>query len=159
MAGDSAGGNMAAVLALTARDRGGPRLRAQGLVYPWVGLPYTYPSYTENAQGPGLTLDSLHKFDQAYLTTAAARRDPLAKPILAASFAGLPPALVATAALDPIRDDGREYAAKLAAAGTDVIYREVPGFIHGFLRARLAGPTAKVEFELLCAFLAGHLAA
>jgi acetyl esterase len=153
VSGDSAGGNLSAALALAARDRGGPALCAQAVVYPWVGLPFTYPSYVENAAGPGLTLDSMHKFDKAYLTTEAARSDPMAKPILARSFAGLPPAFVHTAELDPIRDDGREYAARLAQAGTDVIYREVPGFIHGFLRARLHGATAQDEFARLCGFL------
>jgi len=157
VAGDSAGGNLAAALALAARDRGGPALRAQAAIYPWVGIPFTYPSYRENAQGPGLTLDSMVKFRRAYLG-GEDTEDPYAMPIKARDFAGLPPALVVTAALDPIRDDGRVYAARLAEAGTDVTYRELPGLLHGFLRARLAGPYCRAEFRRISAFLRERLA-
>ena len=145
VAGDSAGGNLAAVLALAARDRGGPALRAQAAIYPWVGIPFDYPSYRENALGPGLTLESMLKFRRAYLG-GEDTEDPYAMPIKARDFGGLAPAIVVTAALDPIRDDGRVYAARLAEAGTDVVYREAPGLLHGFLRARLAGPYCRGEF-------------
>jgi len=156
VAGDSAGGNLSAVLALAARDQGGPALRAQAVVYPWVGLPFTYPSYQENAEGPGLTLESMHKFRKAYLG-AEDTGDARAMPINAKSFAGLPPALVHTAELDPIRDDGRVYAARLAEAGSWVTYREARGMIHGFLRARLAGAGATAEFKVVTDFLKEHL--
>lgn len=157
VAGDSAGGNMAAALSLARRDRGGPALRAQAAIYPWVGLPFTYPSYSENADGPGLTLASMFKFREAYIG-AEDTDDPYAYPIKAKSFAGLPPALVHAAEFDPIRDDGRVYAARLAEAGTDVTYREARRMIHGFLRARLAGPGARAEFDIICRFLKEHLA-
>jgi acetyl esterase len=148
---------LAAALSLAARDRGGPALRAQAAIYPWVGLPFTYRSYAENAEGPGLTLESMLKFRKAYLG-ADDTNDAYAMPIRAERFDGLPPALVHTAELDPIRDDGREYAARLASAGCWVTYREARGMIHGFLRARLAGPGAKAEFEVICGFLRQHLA-
>jgi acetyl esterase len=157
VAGDSAGGTMAAALALAARDRGGPVLRAQAAIYPWVGLPFTYPSYAENADGPGLTLASMHKFRTAYLG-AEDTDDQRAMPIKARDFASLPPALVHTAQFDPIRDDGRVYAARLAEAGTWVSYREAAGMIHGFLRARLAGAGAGAEFDAIRRFLKEHLA-
>lgn len=152
VAGDSAGGNMAAVLALAARDRGGPSLRAQALVYPWLGLPFTSASYRDNAEGPGLTLARMVMFRQAYLG-AEETDDPYAMPLVATDLTGLPPAHVHTAELDPIRDDGRAYAARLAAAGVAVTYREAKGMIHGFLRARLVGAAARAEFEALCRFL------
>jgi acetyl esterase len=157
VAGDSAGGNLSAALALAARDRGGPSLRAQAVIYPWVGIPFTSASYRDNALGPGLTLDSRLKFRQAYLG-GEDTDDGYAMPIKASDFSRLPPALVMTAELDPIRDDGRAYAARLAEAGTDVIYRELPGLLHGFLRARLAGPYCGGEFERIARFLAQHLA-
>lgn len=157
VAGDSAGGNLAATLSLAARDRGGPPLRAQAAIYPWVGIPFDYPSYQANALGPGLTLESMVKFRQAYLG-GEDTADPYAMPIKAASFAGLAPALVMTAELDPIRDDGRVYAARLAEAGTDVIYRELPGLLHGFLRARLAGPYCHGAFAEIARFLRERLA-
>jgi acetyl esterase len=157
VAGDSAGGNLAAALSLAARDRGGPALRAQAAIYPWVGISFDHPSYRENALGPGLTLESMLKFRQAYLGGADSD-DPYAMPIKARSFAGLPPALVVTAALDPLRDDGRVYAARLAEAGSDVTYRECPGLLHGFLRARLAGPHCAAEFARICGFLRAALA-
>lgn len=156
VAGDSAGGNMAAVLSIAARDRSGPALRAQALVYPWLGLPFTAASYTENADGPGLTLTSMKKFDAAYMARETDHADPLARPIIAESLACLPPALVHTAELDPIRDDGRVYAARLAQAGTQVVFREAKGMIHGFLRARFGGPTAAAEFAVVAEFLRKH---
>ena len=157
MAGDSAGGTLAAALTLAARDRGKPALRAQAVIYPWVGISFDHPSYRENAAGPGLTLESMLKFRQAYLG-GEDTDDPRAMPIKARHFGGLPPALVVTAALDPIRDDGRVYAARLAEAGSDVTYRECPGLLHGFLRARLAGPYGRAEFRRICDFLRDALA-
>ena len=157
VAGDSAGGNLSAALALAARDRGGPALRAQAVIYPWVGIPFTTASYRENALGPGLTLESMLKFRQAYLG-GEHTDDAYAMPIKARDFSALPPALVMTAELDPIRDDGRLFAARLAEAGTDVIYRELPGLLHGFLRARLAGPYCTGAFAEIAGFLRRHLA-
>ena len=82
----------------------------------------------------------------------------LARPVLATSFAGMPPAFVHTAALDPLRDEGRDYAARLALAGVDVTYREAAGMIHGFMRARFTGAAARAEYQAICDFLRSRLA-
>ncbi|MEX2647818.1 MAG: alpha/beta hydrolase fold domain-containing protein [Alphaproteobacteria bacterium] len=104
----------------------------------------------------GLTLEGMIMFRAAY-PGAEDTEDAYAMPIKAKDLGRLPPALVHTAEPDPIRDDGREYAARLAQAVVWVTYREARGMIHGFLRARLAGPGAKAEFDAICRFLGEHL--
>ncbi|HEX5165015.1 MAG TPA: alpha/beta hydrolase [Thermomicrobiales bacterium] len=158
VAGDSAGGNLGAALALAARDRGGPQIAAQALIYGSFGLDQDSGSYLEFAEGLGLTLASTQKFRRLYLPGNLDSDDPYARPIRARDFSGLPPALVHSAEMDPIRDDGRAYAARLALAGNLVTYREARGMVHGFLRARFTGATARVEFEAACAFLREQLA-
>jgi acetyl esterase len=148
---------LGAALALAARDRHGPRIVAQALIYGSFGLDQDAGSYLEHADGLGLTTASTRKFRQFYLPGQTDTDDPYARPIKARDFAGLPPALVHSAELDPIRDDGRAYAARLAAAGTWVTYREARGMVHGFLRARFTGAGARAEFEVACAFLRAHL--
>jgi acetyl esterase len=133
--GDSAGGNLAAVLALRARDRNGPALRAQILVYPSVaGALLIYPSHEENANAPFLPLDSMRYFRGHYLGKIETTTDPEIAPIHAASHASLPPALILTAEFDPLRDEGRAYAAKLKEAGVDVKLIEYPGMPHMFFQ-------------------------
>ncbi|MBT5108737.1 MAG: alpha/beta hydrolase [Rhodospirillaceae bacterium] len=152
--GDSAGGSLTAALALAARDRGGPSIRGQAMIYPCTGLPPTSQSYIDNAVGPGLTTSAMASYYELYLPTSL---DPdltvYAMPDRASDFTNLPPAYVHVAALDPIRDDGRVYASKLALAGQRVTFREAHGMIHGFMRARLRGPAARAEFDAICAFL------
>lgn len=155
--GDSAGGCLAAALSLAARDRGGPAIAAQALIYPVTGPYLDLPSYAENADGPGLTTKSMRLFLDSYLPGATDTDDPYARPVAATDCSGLPPAWVHTAELDPIRDDGRVYAAMLARAGTDVAYREARGMIHGFLRARFAHADVEREHRLLCSFLCQNL--
>jgi acetyl esterase len=157
VAGDSAGGNLGAALSLAARDRRGPAIVAQALIYGSFGLDQDAGSYLEFAEGLGLTLASTRKFREYYLPGMFDTADPYARPIKAPDHSGLPPVLVHSAAMDPIRDDGRAYAAKLALAGTWVTYREARGMVHGFLRARFSGPGARAEFEVACAFLREHL--
>jgi acetyl esterase len=132
--GDSAGGNLAAVVALMARDRGGPRLTFQALVYPVTDCDFETPSYRENAEGYLLTRDSMRWYWDQYVPSAADRTNPYAAPMRAASLAGLPPALVITAEYDPLRDEGEAYASKLAAAGVPVSHTRYPGMIHAFFR-------------------------
>jgi acetyl esterase len=134
--GDSAGGNLAAVLALRARDEAGPALRAQILVYPAVaGAQATYASYEENAHAPFLPLQLMDYFRSHYLGASdAAGRDPRAAPILATSHRDLPPALIITAQYDPLRDEGRDYARKLESAGVDVRHIEYAGMPHMFFQ-------------------------
>jgi acetyl esterase len=132
--GDSAGGNLAAVVALMARDRGGPRLTFQALVYPVTDHDFENASYRENADGYLLTRDSMRWYWDQYVPRAVDRNNPYAAPMRAASLAGLPPALVITAEYDPLRDEGEAYATKLAAAGVPVSHTRYPGMIHAFFR-------------------------
>jgi acetyl esterase len=131
--GDSAGGNLAAVVALLARDRGDPPLSHQLLIYPATDQRCGFPSHERNGEGYLLTREGIRFFRAAYLPGEKDRTDWRASPLLAPSHAGLPPAFVLTAGLDPLVDEGRAYADKLAAAGTQVAYREYPDMVHGFV--------------------------
>jgi acetyl esterase len=133
VAGDSAGGNLAAVTALRARDEGGPKLIGQLLIYPVTDYfqPGT-PSMTENAEGFGLTRDGMIWFWNHYVRSAGDGVHPHASPLRAATLAGLPPALVVTAQYDPLRDEGESYAEALAKAGVAVEMKRWDGMNHGF---------------------------
>jgi len=130
--GDSAGGNLAAVVALMARDRGAPALRFQLLVYPVTDAACDTPSYRENADGYFLTRDAMRWFWGHYVPNEADRGNPYASPLRAADLALLPPALVITAEFDPLRDEGERYAERLRAAGNPVELARYEGMIHGF---------------------------
>ncbi len=133
--GDSAGGNLSAVVCQLARARGGPAIAFQALVYPAVNLDpqVDYPSRLEFAENYFLTGRDIEWVTANYLDDAAIQcRDPRASPILAGDLSGLPPALVVTAGFDPLRDEGRAYANRLAAAGVATEYRCFEGTIHGF---------------------------
>src|SRR5579883_2343060 len=134
IAGDSAGGNLAAVVALMARDRGTPRLLSQTLIYP-VTDHYTagYASYEEYADGHYLTRDSMIWFWNHYTSNENDARHPYASPLRAPDLHNLPPALVITAECDPLRDEGERYAARLREAGVPVTLTRYPGAIHGFV--------------------------
>ncbi|MEU3609614.1 alpha/beta hydrolase [Streptomyces sp. NPDC035033] len=142
VAGDSAGAHLATVLALLARDRGGPRVAFQALYYPMLDPTRSRPSHRENAQGYFLTADHLRWYWDAYLPDPADRTHPYAAPLDRADLSGLPPAHVVTAGLDPLRDDGTAYAAALAAAGVAVRTHHYPGMFHGFLSMAEALPEA-----------------
>jgi len=131
--GDSAGANLAAVVALLARDAGSPRLRLQSLVYPVADYRLAGGSYQKYAQGYGLlTRESMVWFRNHYLRSPQEAEDWRASPIKAASFSGVAPAIVITAECDVLHDDGEGYAAALRAAGVPVEYKEYAGMIHGF---------------------------
>jgi acetyl esterase len=130
--GDSAGGNLAAVVSLAARDRGGPPLVFQLLVYPVTDHAYDTPSYVDNADGYFLTRDAMVWFWNHYLARAEDGRNPLASPLRASDLKGLPPALVMTAEFDPLRDEGEQYATRLREAGVPVTLIRYDGAIHGF---------------------------
>ena len=132
--GDSAGGNLAAAVALMARDRGGPRLSFQVLVYPITDCDFETPSYRENAEGYLLTREGMRWYWDQYVPNPADRANPYVSPMRATSLAGLPPALVITAEYDPLRDEGEAYARKLGAAGVPVAHTRYPGMIHAFYR-------------------------
>jgi len=133
IAGDSAGGNLAAAAAIELRDEGGPALRGQLLIYPVTDYhtPGT-PSYSENADGYGLTRDTMVWFWDHYLADPADAANPLASPLRAASLANLPPALVVTAEFDPLRDEGEAFAERLRAAGVPAATSRWDGMNHGF---------------------------
>jgi acetyl esterase len=131
--GDSAGANLAAVVALMARDLGGPRLRLQSLVYPVADYTLSGASYEKYVQGYGvLTREAMAWFARHYLRSPADAEDWRASPLRAADFVGVAPAIVVTAECDVLRDDGENYAEALQRAGVPVEYREYPGMIHGF---------------------------
>ena len=133
VAGDSAGGNLAAVTALRARDLGGPALRHQCLIYPVTDCRFDTPSYIENAEGYFLTAESMRWFWSHYLQDMGRAAEPYASPLRAPSLAGLPPTLVITAEYDPLRDEGEHYASALSAAGVPTTLRRYDGMIHGFV--------------------------
>jgi acetyl esterase len=133
VAGDSAGGNLAAVVALRARDEGGPAIAAQLLIYPVTDYhtPGT-PSYVENAEGYGLTRAGMEWFWGHYLADASHGTHPHASPLRANNLAGLPPAYVITGEYDPLRDEGEYYGQALQAAGVTTEIVRWDGVNHGF---------------------------
>jgi acetyl esterase len=141
VAGDSAGGNLAAVVALGARDRGGPAIGFQLLVYPITDVGMDTASYRENADGYHLTAAGMRWYWDHYLGGADGTA-PDASPLRAAFFGALPPALVITADHDPLRDEGEAYAARLRAAGVPAAVSRYPGMVHGFFRWRTVTPAA-----------------
>ena len=133
VSGDSAGGNLAAIVCQVVRDEGGPSILHQALLYPATDATKSQPSIVEHAQAPILTRAKIDAFLDLYLGPAGLAPDhPLVSPLWADSHADLPPALVQTADLDPLRDEGRLYAERLAAAGVLVRYTNYLGVPHGF---------------------------
>jgi acetyl esterase len=151
--GDSAGGNLAAVVSLLARDAGGPVIAFQLLIYPATDQRYTTPSHQRNGQGYLLTKDAMEYFRRAYLPNEKDWSDWRASPLLARSHADLPAALVITAGYDPLLDEGRAYAEKLKAAGVRVEYREYPDMVHGFVLFGGVVDTANTVVADCCAAL------
>jgi acetyl esterase len=148
--GDSAGGNLAAVVALAARDSG-PRLRLQSLVYPVTDYRMTGASYDAFARGYGiLTREAMVWFRDYYLKSTAEAEDWRASPLLAANFAGVAPAIIVTAECDILHDDGTRYAEKLHLAGVPVEYREYPGMIHAFFGMAPAVDAAAEAQRAVC---------
>jgi acetyl esterase len=131
--GDSAGGNLAAVVALMARDAGGPAIALQVLIYPVTDVGRESPSYADFADGYMLTRDSMRWFTAHYLGRKEEANDWRVSPLRAPSLAGLPPALILTAGFDPLRDEGAAYATRLREAGVTVDYVSFGGMIHGFV--------------------------
>jgi acetyl esterase len=130
--GDSAGGNLAAVVAISARDGNGPAIAGQVLIYPATDFAMTHPSHDEPETSILLTHTVIRWFRDHYLNGAADVHDWRASPIRAGTLIGLPPAYVLTAGADPLRDEGDEYANRLKQAGVPVAYRHFAGQFHGF---------------------------
>ena len=149
--GDSAGGNLAAVAALMARDAGGPAIRLQVLVYPVTDYACDTASYRTYAEGYGmLEARSMRWFRDHYLRGEADRLDWRAAPLRAADLSGLPPAIVLTAQCDVLHDEGEAYAQRLRAAGVAVEHRDCEGMIHGFFTMAPAIDGAVRAQALVC---------
>jgi acetyl esterase len=130
--GDSAGGNLAAVVSLLARDHGTPRIGYQLLIYPATDAAMRHDSIARFADGYVLTRSTMRWFYEQYLRAPDDAADWQASPLAAPDLAGLPPAFILTAGYDPLCDEGDAYAARLAAAGVAVTHRRFPGQVHGF---------------------------
>jgi acetyl esterase len=158
IAGDSAGGNLAAAVTLLARERGGLTLAQQVLIYPVMDYNVNTPSYLEFADGPdngqrGLMRDTMIWFWEHYLPRETDRRQPLVSPLQADNLSGLPPALVLTAECDVLRDEGEAYVARLRAAGTMAAGVRWLGMCHGFVHyAGLIG-AGRQAIEAVCGTL------
>lgn len=148
--GDSAGGNLAAVVALAARDAGNPGLCFQLLVYPATDQRQNTPSMARNAQWLPLTDQAMKYFRGHYLPHEGDWLDWRASPTLAKSLAGLPPAYVLTAGFDVLRDEGRAYAERLAKEGVATEYKDYPDMVHAFLLWGGALDTANAAVEDCC---------
>jgi acetyl esterase len=155
--GDSAGANLAAVVAQRAAASGGPRLAFQALVYPATDLTLSHPSIVENGEGYFLTAKGMEWFTGLYLGGADAR-DPENSPVFAADVSGVAPAVIVTAEFDPLRDEGEAYAAKLEAAGVPVTAQRYDGMIHGFFSMAAITPVADQAVTLVTDALRNALA-
>ncbi len=156
LAGDSAGGNLAAVVSLIARDKNGPKITRQVLIYPATNLAtLDTDSHKFFASGYMLTHDDIVWFRGHYLPNTADWPNPHASPLLAQSHASLPPATIITAEMDPLRDEGKQYADKLQAANIPVNYHCYKGMIHGFTGGGKVLPQALLALDEIAADLRG----
>ena len=156
--GESAGGFLAASVSLRARDEKLVDLAGQLIVYGAAGTADDSLSSSEFAEGFNLVSKDVEKYHRALFGKMENyRADPYAWPISNPDLSRLPPAFVHSAEIDPIRDDGRAYAARLLLAGNDVCYREAKGMLHGFLRARFTGAAAKREYDAVISFIRNRI--
>ncbi len=154
--GDSAGGNLAAAVALKARDEGGPALSCQVLLYPICDHDFDRPSYIENAQGKLLTRELMQWFWDQYADDAD-RDQQYLSPLRAKDLSGLPPALIITAQYDPLRDEGELYAQKLSEAGNTVEALRMDGLIHPFQTLAVLHADSIAAMQLMSRFASRQL--
>jgi acetyl esterase len=143
VAGDSSGGSLAAALALRSRDRGGPRIAHQLLVYPVLDCDFSRPSYADSADGYFLTRAAMQRFWREYLARDEDRLDPYAAPLQASELAGLPPATIILCFRDPLRSEGEAYARRLADAGVPVTLSIWHDLVHAAFRMGGLTPRAR----------------
>ena len=148
--GDSAGGTIAAAMALKAHAKGGPILAGQILLYGAFGGIDFLPSYVECSDAPLLSTADMHVYHAYYFGSRALPDDPLACPLKAENLEGLPPTFLQAAQYDPLRDDSVEYGRRLEAAGVAVELHIEQGLIHGFLRARHVSDRGAEAFTRIC---------
>ena len=156
--GDSAGGNLAAVVTQMVRDRGAPSPIFQLLVYPVMDYDFSTSSYRDNADGYFLTQATMRWFWKLYLANEADGTHPYASPLRAPDVSGLPPGLVITAEDDPLRDEGEAYAARLRDAGVSMATSRYDGMVHGFFHMTRLLPQAKRGIDEAAAALRAALA-
>lgn len=158
VAGDSAGGNLAAVTALMARDRKGPKISAQVLMYPATNIDtMDTESHKNFATGYLLTRAGMERFRDLYTPNPEDRTKPEVSPLLAGDLSGLPSALVITGEFDPLRDEGEAYADRLKKAGVKTTAKRYPGMVHGFIAAPRVLPQAELAIAEIGAFLKQEL--
>ena len=148
--GDSAGGNLATVVAQMCRDRNGPALTHQLLIYPVTDNRFDTISYKENGVGYFLSADMMRWFWHHYLESESDGDNPLASPLRATDLSGLPSATLLTAEYDPLRDEGRAYAERLQEAGVQTTYTDYPGVFHGFFGMTAQIPRARQAVDEAC---------
>ena len=153
VAGDSAGGNLAAVVSQMARDRGGPRIDSQILIYPVTDFNFETESYKQNGVDFGLSEAGMRWFWDLYLNDDSEGAQPYASPMQAADLSNLPRSLTITAEYDPLRDEGEAYAAALSAAGNQSACTRYDGVIHGFVSAFEAVPEGNTAMDQIAAEL------
>jgi acetyl esterase len=153
VAGDSAGGNLAAAVTFASRAADGPTVTAQALVYPVTDAACSTPSFVQNAEGYLLTASTMRWFWQQYLGEDGDPDDGYASVLRHADLTDLPPTLVITAEFDPLRDEGEAFAEHLAAVGTRVQLRRFDGMVHGFLGMDALLPEADLAMDEIATFL------
>ena len=157
VAGDSAGGNLSAVVSQLAASSGVPAPTCQVLIYPAVDFSLETSSHRELTDGHVIPRDRILWYMEQYLKSDADKSDLRASPLRTPSLEGQPPAMIVTAGFDPLRDEGRAYGDRLREAGVDVVYREYPGQIHAFVSLTKAIPQGMACTLEIAQYLRQHL--
>src|SRR5881296_3587780 len=158
VAGDSAGGNLSAVVSQLAASSGVPAPTCQVLIYPAVDFSLETSSHRELTDGHVIPRDRILWYMEQYLKSDADKSDLRASPLRAPSLEGQPPAMIVTAGFDPLRDEGRAYGDRLSEAGVEVVYREYPGQIHAFVSLTRAIPQGMAATLEIAEYLRKRLA-
>jgi acetyl esterase len=151
--GDSAGGNMAAIVSLMARDKNGPQISLQVLIYPALDATLSMPSVHKLGKGYLLTEAKMQWYRDHYCGIEPDKKQPYLSPVFASDLTNLPPALIITAEFDPLKDDGEVYAKRLKESGNEVVFKEYKGMIHAFLAMpKLLRSAREAEAQITAVF-------